>query len=419
MKNKKNHRIINGPVSINFKIQPDLKPYNIAINDEDDSAEVELYGEVVTSVPTDFWTGEKVDGLYIALSDFLNDIESLKDKKNVTFRINSPGGEVFAGITIYNRMKEFAGTVTTVVDGLSASAASVIAQGATPGHRKVCNGGLTMIHGASTMMYGYYNSNELKDAQKEIDAIDKSIAEIYEANTGLDKDKIKSMMSKTAWMSATEAVENGFADEIVNTGEKVTMSLNSSKSLLTVNGVPMPVRGLFNLPDNIPVSKEEVPTVKNGTNKNKKEEAGGRKMTLEELMKSDPELVNQIKNEAVSEATAKEQETIDAAVKDAIDKEVERLRAIDEIASKVQNKELVEKAKYGETKMSAGDLALEALKAQEDAGQAFLSGMQKDSVASGVNEVTPAPQSGSDAEQQKNDIQSGAALIAGAFVKQK
>lgn len=399
----------NGPMPIPFNAPPDLKPYNIVASDDDESAEVNMYGEVVSEIPTNWWTGERIEGLYIVLSDFLNDMETLKNKANVTFHINSPGGEVFAGVAIYNRMKEFTGNVTTIVDGLAASAASIIAQGGKT--RKVCNGTLTMIHGASAFMYGYYNAHDMKDGLAQINAIDKSIAEIYAKCTGMEQDKIKNMMSKTTWMSAQEAVDNGFADEIVDTGEKVTMSLNSSKSLLTVNGVPMSARGLFNLPDSIPVNKKEVtPGPKAPDVINKNEPTGGKeKMTLEELMKSDPELVAQIQNEAVQNVQATNQEAIDKAV----NAEIDRIKAIDEIAGKIADKALVENAKYGETKMSAGDLALAALKAQQDAGTQFLTNMQEDVKNSGAAGVEPSPQGGTDDEQAKNDIAAGAALIAG------
>lgn len=404
--NRKQFR--NGPAPMPIKMPPNLVPYNFVEPDED-SVEVEMYGEVVSNRPTDWWTGEPVEGLYIVLSDFLNELETYKNKSNVTFRINSPGGEVFAGITIRNRMAELKGTVTTIVDGLSASAASIIAQGATPGHRKVCNGSLTMIHGAASMLWGYYNANEVKDVLKQINAIDKSIAEIYAKCTGLEQEKIKTMMSNTTWMSAQEAIDNGFADEIVD--NKVTMSLNSSKSLLTVNGIPMSARGLFNLPDYIPVNKEVTTGTEPDVINNK---SGGRKMTLEELMKSDPELVAQIQNEARAEVQANSNAVNQEAIDNAVKAEVDRLKAIDEIAGKIANKELVDKAKYGETKMSAGDLALEALKAQAEAGAQFLNNAKEDVKESGTAKVTPTPTGNITAEEQaKADIAAGAALIAG------
>ena len=384
-----------------------IAPYNM-VDLDDDSVEVNLYGEVVSNVPTDFWTGERVEGLYIVLSDFLNDMETIKDKKNVTFHINSPGGEVFAGVSIYNRMKEFTGNVTTIVDGLAASAASIIAQGGKT--RKVCNGSLTMIHGASSFMIGYYNANQLKDDWNKINAIDKSISEIYASCTGTDKEKIKNMMAKTTWMSAQEAVENGFADEVVDTGT-VTMSLNQSKSLLTVNGITMNARGLFELPDNIPVEKAAAGTKPDGINAQNK---GGEKMTVEELKKDYPDLVDQIRTEAVQTAQETAQATQKNAVKEAVDAEVKRLKEIDEIAGKIQDQKLVQDAKYGENRMSAGDLALAALKAQADAGATYLQAMESDAGNSGANAVESLPNGNLSAEEQeKQDIANGAALIAG------
>lgn len=410
-------RFRNGPVQVPFKVPEDMKPYNILLDDEEDSAEVNMYGEVVSTPPTDWWTGERVEGLYIILSDFLNDMESLKNKKKVTFHINSPGGEVFAGVSIYNRMKEFKGTVTTVVDGLAASAASIIAQGASKGKRKVCNGSLTMIHGASSFMFGYYNANDMKDSIKQIEAIDKSIAEIYTKMTGMEQDKIKSMMSKTSWMSAQDALENGFADEIVDTDEKVTMSLNANRSMLMVNGIPMSVKGFTNIPDFIPVMKTEKEEVTTGPEPdviNNNSTGGNTRMTYEELKNSNPELVDQIRTEAINSVQAERNQQ---AIDEAVAKEIDRIKSIDEIAGKIANKELVEKAKYGEEKMTAAELALEALKAQQDAGTNFLNQMNEDVNSSGVQNVTPQPNGNlPQEEQEKNDIAEGAALIAGATV---
>jgi len=403
------NRVINEPLPVPMTNMPDLKPYNIVMNEENDSAEINMYGEVVSNVPTDWWTGERIEGLYIVLADFLNDMESLKNKSNVTFHINSPGGEVFAGVAIYNRMKEFTGNVTTIVDGLAASAASIIAQGGKK--RKVCNGSLTMIHGAASLLLGYYNANDMKDTLKQINAIDKSIASIYAQTTGMDQEKLKDMMSKTTRMSAQDAIDNGFADEIVDTGESVTMSLNENRSLLTVNGIPMCARGLINMPGNIPINKVAAPVINKieVTDKENIEEGELTKMTLEELMQAEPELVNQIKNDAIQSV----QESNAAAINAAVSAEISRLQDIDAIANKIADKELVNRAKYGEVKMSAGDLALEALKAQEDAGAKFLNDASADNTDSNVAHVAPAPAAGTDAEQAKNDIEAGAALIAG------
>lgn len=395
-----------------------MNAYNILLNEEDDSAEVNLYGEVVTNRPTDWWTGEPLEGLYIALDDFLKDIDELKEKSNVVFHINSPGGEVFAGTAIYNRMKQFKGVVTTIVDGLAASAASIIAQGATAGHRKVCNGALTMIHGASAMLFGYYNAKDMKEKIRQINAVDKSLAEIYASCTGLEKEKITAMLTATTWMTSQEAIDNGFADEIVDTDKQVNMCLNADKSFLTVKGISMSVRGLLNLPDYIPVQSKVTAGSDPDVIASKNEENGGTKsMDLKELQEKHPELYAQIRNDAAAEAKKKMQEESEQAVKN----EIERIKAIDEIAGKIADKQLVENAKYGEKKMSAGDLALEALRNQQDAGQQYMKDLAADTQASGVGEVTPTPNNGllSAEEQAAKDIADGAALIAGEDAKKE
>lgn len=396
----------NGAAPLPFRVPQDMKPYNII--DNEDEAEVNMYGEVVSEIPTDWW-GDRIDGMYIVLADFLNDMERLKSKSKVTFHINSPGGEVFAGISIYNRMKGFKGVVSTVVDGLAASAASIIAQGGTKGHRKVCNGSLTMIHGASSFMFGRYNANELKDSIAQLNAIDKSIAEIYSVCTGLDQEKVKGMLTKTTWMSAQDAVDNGFADEIADMGRPVTMSINKARNILIVNGIPMSVKGFTDIPEYIQVC-EEVTAGRQPDVIDNKQTGGENHMTLEELMKQEPELVDQIRNTAIQSAKTDTQQMVSAAVSD----ELNRLKSIDEIAGKIADKALVERAKYGEAKMSAADLALAALKSQNDAGQAFLDNMQADVKNSGAEAIEPTPNSNLSAEEQaQKDIMDGAALIAG------
>ena len=396
-----------------------MQPYSIVLNEADNSAEINLYGEIVSNRPTDWWTGEPAEGLYIVLGEFLKELDGLEEKQRVTFHINSPGGEVSAGVAIYNRMKQMKATVVTIVDSIAASAASIIAQGASAGMRKVANGTLTMIHGSMAFMYGYYNAVDIKKAMAQVKAFDKSIGEIYEQCTGLSKEKIAGMMSSTTWMTAKEAVDNGFADEILDTGESVIMSLNGDRSLLTVNGIAMPVKGLFNLPDNVLANMQITTGVKEPDVIDQKNTGGNTKMTLKELQDAEPELYAQIRDSALEEAKAGQQEMIDAAVS----KEIARLKEIDAIAEKIPDKELVDNAKYGDVKMSAGDLALEALKGMDNATpngyqntQAdFMRMMHEDIADSGVAGVEPTPNQGSLStnDQVAKDIADGAALIAG------
>ena len=106
-------------------IDTPVKAYNIAVID-DDTAEINMYGEVVSRIPVDWWTGEKIPGNFIALDEFLEDLKEIEDKANINIHINSVGGDFYAGLAIYNRLKVLAGNVTTINDGLAASAASII-----------------------------------------------------------------------------------------------------------------------------------------------------------------------------------------------------------------------------------------------------------------------------------------------------
>ena len=100
-----------------------IKAYNILDVGETD-AEINMYGEVVDARPRDWWTGEEIPGNYIALDEFLHDLDGLKDKANITVHINSVGGDLYGGISIYNRLKALPANITTINDGLAASAGS-------------------------------------------------------------------------------------------------------------------------------------------------------------------------------------------------------------------------------------------------------------------------------------------------------
>mgnify|MGYP006990119073 CR=1 FL=1 len=183
-------------------------------------------------------------------------------------------------------------------------------------------------------------------------------------------------------MSAQDAVDNGFADEIADTGQPVTMSINKNRDIMIVNGIPMSVKGFMNIPDYIQVYEEVIATRQPDGIKDT--QIGGEKhMTLEELMKQEPRLVDQIRKDAMQSAQTD--------VQQAVNNELNRLKSIDEIAGKIADKSLVEKAKYGEVKMSAADLALEVLKSQNDFGQTFLNNMESDIKGSGAEKIIPAP----------------------------
>ncbi|RHV33693.1 Clp protease ClpP [Clostridium sp. OM04-7] len=130
---------------------------------------------------------------------------------NITVWINSLGGDVFAAAQIYNMLRDYKGSVTVKIDGIAASAASVIAMAGNT----VCVSpvAMMMIHNPATMAMG-----EAKDMQKAIvmlNEVKESILNAYESKTGLTRARLSHMMDDETWFNAKKAVELGFADKIL------------------------------------------------------------------------------------------------------------------------------------------------------------------------------------------------------------
>ena len=216
-----------------------IKFWNVA-STGDDEGEITLYGDVVSRQPVDWWTGEPEPGLYIAPESFMEDLAAVKGKSNITIKINSCGGDLYTGIAIHNAIKGLTGHKVVVVEGIAASAASVIA--CAGDEVQVYPGSMMMIHGVAGLLYDYYTLADLKKLQKDFDASERAIAEIYHAKTGLEVDQLRSMMTRETWMVGQEAVDNGFADTLL-TDEGPDVTLSADKKVLLVAGIRHDVKG--------------------------------------------------------------------------------------------------------------------------------------------------------------------------------
>ena len=129
----------------------------------------------------------------------------------ITVYINSPGGDCVAASQIYTMLMEYPHNVTVKIDGIAASAASVIAMAGT----KVIMAptALMMCHNPATMAFG--DHNEMQKAIDTLEAVKESIITAYEIKTGLDRKTLSDLMESETWMDATKAVELGFADGIM------------------------------------------------------------------------------------------------------------------------------------------------------------------------------------------------------------
>lgn len=130
---------------------------------------------------------------------------------DITVWINSPGGDCVAAAQIYNMLTDYKGKVTVKIDGIAASAASVIAMA---GSRVLVSPvSMMMIHNPATIAWG--DSAEMQKAAAMLDEVKESIINAYEIKTGLDRKKLAKLMDAETWMDANSAVEYGFADEIM------------------------------------------------------------------------------------------------------------------------------------------------------------------------------------------------------------
>ena len=170
------------------------------IKANNNEGEIYVYGEIGNYINDD-----KYDA-----AAFRNQIEGLGSVNKLNIYINSPGGDVFdatAMLAILARHKAFK---HVYIDGLAASAASILAMAGDK--ITIAQGGMMMIHSASSFIYG--NANELREMISLLEKADESMAGIYAQRTQIPKEKIAEMMKAETWLSANEALSQGFADEI-------------------------------------------------------------------------------------------------------------------------------------------------------------------------------------------------------------
>lgn len=350
--------------------------WNIASVSEDEG-EIVLYGDVLSQQPIDWWTGEPEPGMYITPEGFMEDLALVKDKSKITVKLNSCGGDLYTGIAIHNAIKSLSAEINVVVEGIAASAASVImCAGDTV---SVYPGSLVMIHEPRCTVIDYCGVDDLKAIIKMLNAGIDSCAEVYAAKTGDTVDHLKSMMHKETWMTGKEAIDKGFADELLD-GADPDMKM-CGKDVLMVAGIRHDVKGLH-IPESLGIERisaaapaEDIKP-EGETEESQKGETQMSFNNTEELRTAEPQLVSQIEAEAA-----------DRAVAQAVADERARQRAIDEIAAVVGDDQLVQEAKYGENPCTAEQLALRAMQARAALGAEHLENVAADNAASGAQKV--------------------------------
>ncbi len=374
-------------------------------NISESEGELTIYGDIGES-----WFGDSVSS-----KKFAKALKDLGDISNLTVKINSGGGDVFTGHAIYAMLKDHKAHVTARIEGLAASAASVIAMAADE----------IIIHAPDFIMIhnpAASTSGEAKDFSKMVEVlgvIKDGIVSAYAAKTGKDKNVISELMDSETWMTGEDAVREGFADKLDTTPSNKSQKPVLNGNLLIVNGLSHDLTNIKTRPNiknelenklsnsfsfldkilNIFKDNSQVETLVNNIlennlpttsqTKNEKEDTVDMEIkNIEDLKKAYPDLVNQSEKIAV-----------DAAVAEAVKNERARIQDIEKIAKNIAP-ELVNKAKFEEP-MDAKSLAFQAMQSDDGKGKTFLANLEEDAKGSGAADVPAAPVTQKTEEEKK------------------
>ena len=341
-------------------------------NAADGSGELLLYGNIAGEKS---WYSDDVTP-----KQFAEDLAGLGTVSNITVRINSGGGDVFAAVEIGNLLEQHPATVTARIGGVCASAATIIACHCN----KViaANDSTYMVHPVS-MYCGYANAADLQKYLEALATIKENIISLYAKKTGRTKEEVTAWMDAESWWTGPQAKENGFADELTDEGAGATYE--NRGGVLFVNSVSMGAkfdkapefvrnrvkRVVNNQPAGQPGKQQEVQDM----------DPKDSIKTVDDLRKVYPTLVDQIEQAAAT-----------AAAEAATNAERARIKDLEEMALAGSEALLVE-AKY-EKPMSAEDFAKALVKNAKTQGATYLAQVKKDAESSGVNGVTSAQPAG-------------------------
>lgn len=184
----------------------DVPKRTIQFKAADDSGNSELL--LYDFIGYDWWSDSG-----ITAQSFAESLAGLADSKHLTVRINSPGGDVWDGLSIFNQLSQFAVPTTVIVDGIAASVASVIAMAGDV--VKAAEVSQIMIHDSWTIAAG--NEAQLREVADVLAKIDQQIAEVYATRSGKDAIYFRELQNRDSYLTAAEALDMGLVDEVIKT----------------------------------------------------------------------------------------------------------------------------------------------------------------------------------------------------------
>ncbi len=337
-----------------------------------DEPELLLYGEIVSSS----WDDELTPAL------FANDLAKFAGK-DLTVRINSPGGDVFAAQALYSLLKEYPGKVTARIDGICASAATIVA---SAGDKIIMpRNTVYMVHNPMTFLFGQYDAGYLSQIGERLNTVRQTIVNVYKDRVGdrLTEDEVIERMDAETWMTADTAKKYGFIDEVV---EDIPMTDREESGAIIVNSVACKLSGFQNADG-----------LKAILNMGSKEKRSDHQM-------SENELLQKIKNvlSAVRQPEAPAEQEVENSVdpvQAAVEAERQRVSALDALktGSPIVDS-LVEAGKKNGATAESLKPYIDALPEEKPAGLseqeqalAAIRAIIADNAGSGAAEVAPTP----------------------------
>ena len=361
------------------------KFWNINLIDND-NADVLIYDEIAMKTSQDFWTG--AEGTEVTPKAFRDDLEGIM-ANNICVRINSGGGDVFAAESIATAIKDERAkgkNITCKIDGICASAAVQIAMACDK--IMIPSSAYMMIHDPLTFMFGYYQAADMKKCIHTLDKIKAGIVNAYVDKTGIDREKISKLMTAETWFTGDEAVEKGFADELLHENiAPETIDSNNLDDEFFVNGVSYKFAAFTNVPAEL--KNKAFNVIKNISKNNPKEKGDNEEMEIKnskDLAQAYPDFINEIMENARAEGANAERA---------------RLQAIDELSETVDG-EFLNKSKY-ETLDTAEAVAYKAMKEGKFVNKTVLNALADD--AQGANGVGGTANGGFETEENEKDTE--------------
>ena len=196
-------------------------------NKSAETADIFIYGDI---------TSEKWDETETTAKSFVDDLKSFGGR-DVTIHLNSGGGDCFAALAIYNTLKNYSGKVNVSIEGLCASAATIIACGGSK--ITIAANSLMMIHNPSVGLSGYFDEIDIDKVKNSLSAVKSTLIQTYQTRTGKSESELDKLLSAETWFTAAEAIENGFADEILG---EISSQFDDAKKILFVNKLSVDCR---------------------------------------------------------------------------------------------------------------------------------------------------------------------------------